>query len=157
MGATWVSPIHLRVLLWHWNSFVQRGVQILLLRMLCFLYGLCHTAGTIPSCQPANSLSPCCTVHATHYSHLGAFSTHWCPNHIPDYFVSPSIPSSWQHDLDIGNGPLSFHHPISIMPASLPAGPMDFAIPNDSFKQITLVSSALAWPDAKFVLYSQSN
>jgi hypothetical protein len=43
------------------------------------------------------------------------------------------------------------------MPASLPAGPMDFAIPNDSFKQITLVSSALAWPDAKFFLYSQSN
>jgi hypothetical protein len=33
---------------------------------------------------------------------------------------------------------------------------MDFAIPNDSFKQITLMSSALAWPDAKFVLYSQS-
>jgi hypothetical protein len=43
------------------------------------------------------------------------------------------------------------------MPAYLPAGPIDFAIPNDSFKQMTLVSSALAWPDAKFVLYSQSN
>jgi hypothetical protein len=71
--------------------------------------------------------------------------------------MSPSSPSSWQHDLDTGNGPFSFHHPISIMPASSPAGPMDFAIPNDSFKQITLVSSALAWPDAKFFLYSQSN
>jgi hypothetical protein len=42
------------------------------------------------------------------------------------------------------------------MPGSLPAGSMDFAIPNDSFKQITLMSSALVWPDAKFVLYSQS-
>jgi hypothetical protein len=42
------------------------------------------------------------------------------------------------------------------MPGSLPAGSMDFAIPNDSFKQITLVSSALAWPDANIVLYSQS-